>query len=358
MDVRDAKWNMPVVPNFLERLGILNLNLTNAMFLDLVSTGGFRTVRAASNLGVFDALSVSPMTSQELASKLGADSRAIGLLLEALYGFGYVGKHGDRYYNSKLTEKWLTSASPASQVPAIDFYHDILFELWEDVENSIRTGKPSLQFEEWLSRDTQRWRRYMEFSVSIARAEAPQIVSKVKLPKDAARLLDIGGGHGYYSMAFCKKYPHLSATIFDREEALKVAREVAEMEGMRQRIVFQAGDFMTDELGEGYDVVLAFGFLHQYSPEDLGKLFAKVYRCLRAGGMFVIKHEPSDKMWGNTRKVWLKFQGLNYFTLYGGQTHSFSQLSQLLIRARFANLRQIKFLMTVSSIVTAKKPDQ
>ncbi len=44
---------------------------------------------------------------------------------------------------------------------------------------------------------------------AIAGTNARQIVKRTPVPRGATALLDIGGSHGYYSVALCRKHPGL-----------------------------------------------------------------------------------------------------------------------------------------------------
>jgi protein-L-isoaspartate O-methyltransferase len=43
------------------------------------------------------------------------------------------------------------------------------------------------------------WRRYISGQLDLARLIAAEVVRKLQLPGDPRSLLDIGGGHGWYS---------------------------------------------------------------------------------------------------------------------------------------------------------------
>ena len=89
----------------------------------------------------------------------------------------------------------------------------------------------------------------------------------MKLPPTARRLLDVGGGHGSYSIGFCRRYPQLSATIFDLPGALKLGQETIAAERISDRIWVQEGDFWVDDLGDSYDVALLFNIIHAHLPD-------------------------------------------------------------------------------------------
>jgi len=80
------------------------------------------------------------------------------------------------------------------------------------------------------------------------------VVAKVKLPPGARRLLDVDGGHGLYSIRFCRRHPRLMATVFDLPQALDAARQTIVAERMTDRVSVQRGNFAHDDLGSGYDV--------------------------------------------------------------------------------------------------------
>ena len=55
------------------------------------------------------------------------------------------------------------------------------------------------------------------------------------------RLLDIGGGHGLYSIFFTRKYPHLRACVLDLPQIIPVTNENIERLGAREKVSAVAG---------------------------------------------------------------------------------------------------------------------
>ena len=55
---------MPIMPNFIERLILLKLNLGPGVMLDILGAGAFLTISAALKLGVFETLSGGPLPSR------------------------------------------------------------------------------------------------------------------------------------------------------------------------------------------------------------------------------------------------------------------------------------------------------
>ncbi|MBV09141.1 methyltransferase [Rubinisphaera sp.] len=104
-----------------------------------------------------------------------------------------------------------------------------------------------------------------------ARNVAPAVAKRLDL-STCRHLLDVGGGHGIYSLELLKKFPNLKATIIDRESPLKVAKEYAEEAGLSDRIEFCFDDIHTYENQSEAEVVLMANILHDYSEQHARKL--------------------------------------------------------------------------------------
>jgi hypothetical protein len=74
--------------------------------------------------------------------------------------------------------------------------------------------------------------------------------------KDRHKLLDVGGGSGAYSIAFCAPNPRLLATILDFPETVDTAKRYAREAGLSERISHLAGNEIKVERPKGHDVVL------------------------------------------------------------------------------------------------------
>ncbi len=337
---------MPIIPNYIERLILLKLNQGPGLMLDFLGAQAFRAVCVAVKLDVFETLSGGPLTAAEIARKIKADERGITLLLEALETLSYVKKKDGRYVNTPMTVKWLLRNSPTSLADGIPFFESMVFERWGYLDESIRQGKPAIYGYEWLDQHPGSWRIYLEGMIAIARMAADEVVARVKLPPNASRLLDVGGGHGLYSIKFCNRYPNLSATVFDLPQALVVARETITTEEMDERVIVREGDFWINDLGTGYDVVLLFNIIHAHLPDKNTELLRQVAGALNRGGLIVIMDQIPGKVHGSTAKALVRLQGLNYFNDLDAQTYTFDEIASWLTKAGFTKPRRIDLRKT------------
>lgn len=76
------------------------------------------------------------------------------------------------------------------------------------------------------------------------------VTDAVTVPDKPTRLIDIGGGHGLYTMELCRCHPNLSATIFDVQGAIEAISDDIPAE-VAERISTKAGDYHTDDLSVG-----------------------------------------------------------------------------------------------------------
>ncbi len=127
----------------------------------------------------------------------------------------------------------------------------------------------------------------------IARTTAPATALALGplLPgdKDKVRVLDVGGGHGAYSLALAQLYPGLEAVIFELPAAAEIAREIIAGSEVKNRVTVQTGDFKLDSLGSGFDLALLFGVLVSETQDSAIALLTEVYRALNPGALTVIR---------------------------------------------------------------------
>jgi SAM-dependent methyltransferase len=278
---------VPLRLNALERLVFLDGNLGPGPIVDLFGPLATKGVLVALRLGLFEALVKEPLGPGELAGRLGADERGVRLLLELLEALGYVRCRGERYRNSAATTKWLLAESPAGIAELFEFF-DAMQRRWDHLEGSLRAGEPLRRSTEWLNDGAGNWGRYHAGLRAAARLGAPEIVARVSIPSGARRLLDLGGSHGYYSIAFCRRHPGLSAIILDWEQAQDVAEKTIDAAGLRQRVSFHTGDLWQDEYPGECDVVLLFNLLRIFPAARSEELVRRAAASLRPGGLVVV----------------------------------------------------------------------
>ena len=99
------------------------------------------------------------------------------------------------------------------------------------------------------------------------------------------RILDLGCGPGVLASRLLDEYPRATLTLFDlTEEMIDVCRSRL---GQGSRVAFAVGDFRTDDVGEGYDVIVASRSLHHAPLDERPALAARLLHSLAPGGQLI-----------------------------------------------------------------------
>lgn len=284
-----------------------------APVLDRLGAAGYRAMIAGVRLGVFTALEAGPLTVEELATAIGGDPAGVRSLVDVLVTFGYL-RHDD-------CDQVTTAATPGPADVEL-FWHEVLFEYWADVEDTIRTGTPRRGFYAWLRERPATAARLRRMFAGAAAALADGIAAA--LPP-AATVLDIGGGHGDHTVELCRRRPDVRATVFDRPETIAALREDAPPD----RVTARAGDYLTDDLGSGYDLVLLFNVVHGHQPEECRELIRRAAKSLSpTGSIAILDHdrEPPAGL-GPAAAGFLGTFDLTLWHGQGGGVHRYADLA-------------------------------
>lgn len=247
-----------------------------------------RTIMAATKLGVFEALACGPLPADQVATHCGTDPCATEKLLIALAGVGYVRAEHGQYALAPVARTWLLKDSKESlrDKMLLQFTE---WELISSYEEYVRSGTPrDLHTQGVLSDDE--WGSYQRGMRAVAGGSAREVGRRTPVPKGARDLLDIGGSHGYYSVALCRRHPGLRAVILDLPQAVKHAEPILAREGMGDRVTYRAGNALTDNLGtQAWDLVFIASLVHHFDERTNRDLVRRIARALRPGGILVIQ---------------------------------------------------------------------
>jgi len=336
---------VPFVPNFIERLLLLSLNKAPGPLLDIASGVAFRSLGLALRLDVFEKLENEPLTTIELASQVNASEHGIRAIVGVLESFGYVKVRSDgKISNTKMTSKWLIQSPPVSFRNYVLMWNDIAFPFWDkQFEKSIVDGKSDPSLYQWLNdQKPGSTRLFQEAMMETSRLFADDVINKISIPSGSRKLLDVGGGHGLYSVKFCRKYPELSATIIDAPAALEIARENIAKVRMGSRITVQPGNYLTDSFGDGpYDIALLFNVIHAHTPEENIGLLLKVAQVLGSDGLVAILSLVSDKSGRPTADSLQKSSALTFFVNFGGNIYRSEEVQSWFRQAGFVSTKII-----------------
>lgn len=249
---------------------------------------GFRRSRiilSAFELGIFSALAGKALASGQLAKKIGADARACDRLLNALCALGLVKKNKGAFANTRIAREFLTAGSP--QFLAGLAHTAGQWQSWHTLSSAVRRGGTVCE-KKAAPGVENRLAGFIAAMHERATPQAPAIVKLLDLAR-VKRCLDIGAGSAAYAMALARASKAIRAVAFDLPDVLPLTRDYVRRAGLLSRFDFIAGDFLCDDWGEGYDLVLLSAIVHMNGPQENQRLVARAARSLNPGGQLVIQ---------------------------------------------------------------------
>jgi cyclopropane fatty-acyl-phospholipid synthase-like methyltransferase len=120
---------------------------------------------------------------------------------------------------------------------------------------------------------------------NLSSKSASAVLKKIGL-KGVKRALDLGGGAGTYSIEMARK--DIDVTLFDQPAIVPLARRIVASEKVTG-INFIEGDFLKDDIGSGYDLILANQICHCIGNSENVFLMLKCRQALNVGGRLIIQ---------------------------------------------------------------------
>lgn len=353
---------MPFQPSLPERTFLLTLNQGPGALLDLFNAAAFRLLMAALDLGLFEALAAGPLPVERIAARLDADPRALGELLPVLESWGFVRRRAGGYENRPIVTKWLLAEAPDRTADFLRWWQEIVFPFWDaHLEASLRRGRAPLTIYEWLDAHPGRWPVAQAGFEATARLALDEVLDRLRASPTTGTLLDLGGGHGLYTVELCRRLPALHATILDRPAALeRAAANVAEAD-LEERVTLVGGDYLTTEAGAGFDLVLLFNVLHAHEGDGVTTLLRRAAAALRPGGRVAILEQFEGGPPLPLARASARLLSFTYLSVLGGRIHPYAEIEKRLRDAGFTqverqSLRRVPGNALVSAIRGTGRP--
>lgn len=255
-------------------------------------------VAAVCHLKVFEILAKAPLPRAGFAGALGLKDRPAKVLLPALRAMGLLSISSTGFVEITPLGRHLCPDSVTNLVGYLGLEQEDpgIQEMARRLQNDGPVVAPSgiayvKEGQEPSPMDDPILARQLTLALS-GRARQLAPFAAAAMPRSSGHLLDAAGGSGLFALEWLRLNPHGTATVFDRPEVLKVAREFKEefcdspREGaasVRQRIQFQPGDMLEDELPRA-DLVLAASLFHDWPEPTCFKLAQRFAEVLKPGG--------------------------------------------------------------------------
>lgn len=252
-----------------------------------------QAVATAADLGVADALADGPLSGEQLAVRVGADTDALRRLLRALIGVGIFRRRRDgRYALNPLAETLRTDA-PVSMAGMARWVGSPQHrEHWSHLTDAIRTGKPVIPelrgkpVFEYLADEAKLGRIFNSAMTNLSEFSIAPLTAAYDF-STFATIVDVGGGHGRLLAAILQAAPNSRGVLFDLPEVVACAPELLRENGVHDRVRIEQGSFF-DSAPAGGDAYVLKNVIHDWPEDDAVRILNNVRSAARTGARMLL----------------------------------------------------------------------
>jgi (2Fe-2S) ferredoxin/predicted O-methyltransferase YrrM len=242
-----------------------------------------RCILTALELDIFTAVGEGA-NAEQIGTKVHANARAVGMLLNALVALGLLSKSGDDYRNTPESARFFAQGSKDNHRNGL-LHTANIWHRWSTLTDAVRMGTrvpvDRTSSPEWT-------RNFIAGMQRNAKDRAPLLV-KALGTAGLRRVLDLGGGSGAYSIAFAKAVPDVRCEILDVPEVVPLTAEYVNQAGVSSQVSVRAGDILQGEFGRGYDLILLNAICHMFSEDQNRDIFRRARQALAPNGRIVVQ---------------------------------------------------------------------
>ena len=154
------------------------------------------------------------------------------------------------------------------------------FALWNENEQ---------EFFAQISGDPQRMQRFadtMHVLGSTREFELNDTLDSLGIEQNQPQLLiDVGGSHGFVSIAMLHRFPKLRCIVQDLPEVISKARIP---QGMEDRLIFESHEILEKQSVRGADICFLRSILYDWNDEHAIQIIRNLIPSLREGSRVII----------------------------------------------------------------------
>ncbi len=314
---------------------------------------------ACVRLKLFDLLFAGPLTAAEIAQTLKLPPHSTDRLLEAAVSLRLIEKRaGGRFGLGALGAAMV--GNPA--VGAMVLHHSLLYadlhdpvgllrgeqhetalaKYWAYAGSDKPAGLPGTQVAAYTA--------LMGNSLPLV---ADEILDAYPLHKHRC-LLDVGGGDGSFLIAAAARCKNLQLLLFDLPPVAERAARRLSAAGLESRAKALGGDFLTEALPGGADVISLVRVIHDHGDLAAAAVLAAVYRALPPKGVLLL----AEPMMGTpgAEPVGEAYFGFYLLAMGSGRPRTPRVLQDMLRAAGFASTQLMRTRQPLQSrLIVARK---
>lgn len=303
-------------------------------------------------LGLLEILKDGPLTLDKLASRLSLRTEAAERLLLAACSLGLIARRSrGRFGLGELGAAYLGNPGLGTMIE----HHALLYADLCDPVALLRGERPATELSRYWAYSgndqagdlgDERVADYSHLMAATQPMIAAEILDAYPVRKHRV-LLDVGGGEGAFLIAAADRSPQLQLMLFDLPAVAERANLRFEAKGFGDRAKAFGGDFQTDPLPMGADLISLVRVIHDHDDEAALLILKAVQAALPLGGTLLLA-EPMAGTAGVEAMADAYF-GFYLLAMGRGRARRQGELFALLQQAGFTDM---KLLPTLTPLLT------
>lgn len=309
-------------------------------------------IKAAIELNLFDQLADGPVTSADMAHKIGVPERGIRILADYLTIQGLILKAEGKYQHSPTSAIFLDSKSPANMAPMLPFLMtNKIVEASQRLTQTIRNGYTALEVP-LAGEEVNEWVQFAQSMQPMMGAASQFIAEHVVRDGAPTKVLDVAASHGMFGIAIAKRAPGCEIVALDFPSVLEVTAANAKAQGVPLTLL--PGSAFTADLGTGYDAILVTNFFHHFSIEENIEVMKRFQAALRPGGkMVILEMVPNEDR--VTPPPAASFSLMMLANTHSGDAFTMSEYNHMLDASGFASRELFDVPMSPQQVIVATR---
>lgn len=299
----------------------------------------FQASRLMLKFGILEMLrdSDNGLTRQEMVEKTKLSDYAVKCLLEASLSIGtvLVDPETERYSLSKTG--WFLINDPATRVN-IDFNHDVNYEGWFHLEESLLNGKPDglKHFGSWptiyeglSSLPEQVQKSWFGFDHFYSDSSFPDALRIVFDEHHVRTLYDVGGNTGKWALQCVAHSDNAEITVLDLPQQIEMMRENIKgktgenrIKGYGINVLDESQDFPL--MDGGPDAIWMSQFLDCFSMKQIVSILSRARKAMTEKSRIYIMETLWDRQRFEPATLCLTLTSLYFTALANGNSKMYN----------------------------------
>jgi hypothetical protein len=243
-------------------------------------------------LGIPDLVEHGPKSADELATKIGADPRALYRLMRATASVGILSEGPDgKFSETPLSAVLRSNANPSLRAFAIMHGRDWHGLGWSKLDYCVRTGKPALEhiygmpIFQFFKQHPEEGRLFQQSMTDLSTIDGPAVAEAYSFG-EIHSIVDVGGGHGLLLATILARNSHLKGTLYDMAHVVAGAKD-GPLKPVMERCTLASGD-MFCSVPAGADGYIMKHIIHDWPDEECIKILKACRKGVNSGGKLLV----------------------------------------------------------------------